>query len=260
MAASLPAAGSGASASSDADIEAFVDRVAQLIRSQVAGIAGNLALCAPLVLLVQWLWTLGMGKPLVGVDEARYVLHSISLLGPTALFAAFTGVLLFASSLVAGWAENWFVLHRLDSAIAWNPRILANLGPQRARRWADWWRANISGVAASISLGMMLGLVPALAGFVGLGLEVRHVTLAAGQLGAALGALGFGLVQTPAFWWCVAGIAATGVLNLTVSFGLAFMVALRSRGVQLKVQGRILAAMRRRLISQPLTFLIPPRD
>jgi site-specific recombinase len=255
MAASLPATGVG----SDEAIEQFVDRVAQLIRSQVAGIAGNLALCAPLVLLVQWLSTLALGKPLVGAKEGHYVLHSISLLGPTALFAAFTGVLLFASSLVAGWAENWFVLHRLDSAIAWNPRILARLGPQRARRWADWWRANISGVAANLSLGLMLGLVPALMGFFGLGLDVRHVTLASGQLGAALGALGFGVLQTAAFWWCVAGIAVTGVLNLTVSFGLAFMVALRSRGVQLKEQGRILAALRRRLFSQPLSFLFPPR-
>jgi site-specific recombinase len=256
MAASLPAMGVG----SDEAIEDFVDRVAQLIRSQVAGIAGNIALCAPLVWLVQWLSLQLLGAPPIGERQAEHVLHSITLLGPTALFAAFTGVLLFASSLVAGWAENWFVLHRLDSAIAWNPRILAVLGTARARFWADWWRANISGVAANVSLGMMLGLVPALLGFVGLGLDVRHVTLASGQLGAALGALGWGIVQTPAFWWCVAGIAATGVLNLTVSFGLAFMVALRSRGVRLKEQSRILAALRRRLLSRPLSFLFPPRD
>ncbi len=256
MAASLPAKGVG----SDEAIEAFVDRVAQLIRSQVAGILGNVALCAPLVWLVQWLSVQVLGAAPVGAAASQYVLHSLTLLGPTALFAAFTGVLLFTSSLVAGWAENWFVLHRLDSAIAWNPRILAAVGARRARFWAGWWRTNISGVAANVSLGLMLGLVPALLGFVGLHLDVRHVTLASGQLGAALGALGFGIVQTPAFWWCVAGIAVTGVLNLSVSFGLAFLVALRSRGVQLKEQSRILAAVRRRLVRQPLSFLIPPKD
>src|SRR5512145_3123098 len=117
-------------------------------------------------------------------------MHSLTLLGPTALFAAFTGVLLFASSLVAGWAENWFVFHRLDSAIAWNPRIVATLGAARAQRWGRWWRANVSGLAANISLGMMLGLVPALLAFVAVPLDVRHVTLASGQLGAAVGALG----------------------------------------------------------------------
>ena len=255
MAASLPR---GESAS-DGEIEAFIDRVVQLIRSQAAAIAGNLALCFPLVLGTQWLAQALFGAPLVGEKEAQYVLHSITLLGPTALFAAFTGVLLFASSLVAGWAENWFVLHRLDSAIAWNPRIVARLGAARAQRWARWWRANISGLAANISLGLMLGLMPALLGFFGVPAEVRHVTLASGQLGAALGALGLGLLAQPVFWWCVGGIAITGVLNLTVSFTLAFRVALRSRGVKLQDRRRIGAALGRRLRSQPLSFVLPPR-
>jgi site-specific recombinase len=241
------------------DIEAFVDRVAQLIRSQTAGIVGNLALCGPLVLAAQWFAKLVFGAPLVGTATAEHVLHSITLLGPTLLFAAFTGVLLFASSLIAGWAENWFVFHRLDSAIAWNPRILATLGAARARRWSAWWRSNVSGVAANVSLGMMLGLVPALTGFLGLPLEVRHVTLSTGQLGAALGALGWPLLSEPAFWWCVAGIAVTGVLNVGVSFWLAFKVALRSRGVRLHERGRIGAALWQRLRSQPLSFLLPPR-
>jgi site-specific recombinase len=182
----------------------------------------------------------------------------LTLLGPMALYAAFTGVLLFASSLIAGWAENWFVYHRLDSAIAWNPRILSLLGASRARRWADWWRAHVSGVAANVSLGMMLGLVPAVAAFMGLPLEVRHVTLATGQLAAALGALGMDLLRQPAFWWCVAGIAATGVLNVTVSFYLAFKVALRSRGVRVQDRLRIRAALWRRLRTRPMSFLRPP--
>ncbi|MDP3610490.1 MAG: site-specific recombinase, partial [Rubrivivax sp.] len=253
LAATLPTGRS----SSDEEVEAFVDRVAQLIRSQMAGIAGNLAVCAPLVLAVQLLAKFATGSPLVGTKEAEYVLHSITLLGPTALFAAFTGVLLFASSLIAGWAENWFVYHRLDSAIAWNPRIVERLGAARAQRWSTWWRANISGVAANVSLGLLLGLVPVVMQFFGLPLDVRHVTLASGQLGAAVGALGFGLLAEPAFWWCVAGIACTGILNLSVSFWLAFKVALRSRGVRMQDRARIGRAVRSRMRTQPLSFLRP---
>jgi site-specific recombinase len=256
LAASLPAT----SSATEPQIEAFVDRVAALIRSQAAGILGNLALCGPLVLGVQLACVAAFGQPLVGHQEAEYVLDSLTLLGPTLLFAAFTGVLLFASSLIAGWAENWFVFHRLDSAIAWNPRIRARLGAARARRWAAWWRTNVSSVAANVSLGMMLGLVPALTGFVGLDLEVRHVTLSTGQLGAALGALGLPALGLAAFWWCVAGIVLTGVLNVVVSFYLAFKLALRSRGVRVRDRQRIAAALRRRLRTQPLSFLKPPRD
>ncbi|MBX9793497.1 MAG: site-specific recombinase, partial [Burkholderiaceae bacterium] len=214
----------------DAAIDRFVDEVANLIRSQAAGIFGNLAAVIPLVLAVQWASQAVFGTPLVHGHDAEHVLDAITLLGPTALFAAFTGVLLFGSSLIAGWVENWFVWHRLDSAIAWNPRIVARLGVARAQRWATYWRANISGFASNTSLGLMLGLVPAVALFFGLPIEVRHVTLSTGQLAAAAAAQGWSVLQHSPFWWCVAGIVVTGLLNLTVSFFLAFKVAMRSRG------------------------------
>ena len=263
MAAALAAirkdSASPAGSTDDGEIEAFVDRVAQLIRSQAAGIAGNLMVCGPLVLLVQLGWRAAFGSPLVGTKEAEHVLHTLTLLGPTALYAALTGMLLFASSLIAGWAENWFVFRRLDSAIAWNPRFIAVLGAARARRWSQWWRANISGLAANVSLGMMLGLVPAVAAFFALPIEVRHVTLSTGQLAAAAGALGWDVLRHPEFWWCVAAIAVTGVLNLGVSFWLAFKVALRSRGIRLRERERIAAAIRARLRHAPLSFVLPPR-
>jgi site-specific recombinase len=256
LAASLPSVSGDLT---DEGIEAFVDRVAQLIRSQMAGIVGNLVVCGPLVLALQLLSIWVFDAPLVGEKAADYVLHGLTLLGPTALFAAFTGVLLFASSLIAGWAENWFVFHRLDSALAWNPRIVATLGAPRARRWAAWWRANISGLAANISLGMMLGLVPALFAVIGLPVEVRHVTLGIGQLGAAVGALGWEVFGRAAFWWCVAGIAVTGLLNVGVSFALAMRVAVMSRGVRLKERDRVRTALWRRLRQQPMSFLRPPK-
>jgi len=249
-----------AGAETDAAVESFVDRVAALIRSQAAGIFGNLMVCGPLVLAVQLASTWLFGAPVVGPETAEHVLDSLTLLGPTVLFAAFTGVLLFSSSLIAGWVENWFVFQRLDSAIAWNPRIVATLGSARAQRWAAWWRANISGLAANVSLGLMLGLVPALFAFFGLGIEVRHVTLSTGQIAAAAGALGLQVLHEAAFWWCLAGIAATGVLNLSVSFWFAFKVALRSRGVRVQDRALITRAIWRRLRSAPLSFLWPPKD
>jgi len=240
-------------------LESFVDEVANLFRSQVAGILGNLLMVAPLVLGVQLLSRALFGVTPVGEQDAHYVLHSLTVLGPSWLFAAFTGVLLFASSLIAGWVENWFVFHRLDSAIAWNPRIIARLGQARAQRWAAWWRANISGLAANVSLGMMLGLVPALLAFFGLPIEVRHITLSTGQLAAAVGHLGFGVMASSPFWLCVIGVLGTGALNLGVSFYLAFKVALRSRGIKLDDQRRVLGAIWQRLRSAPRSFFLPPR-
>ena len=164
---------------------------------------------------------------------------------------------LFASSLVAGWVENWFVYHRLDSALAHNPAIVARLGASRALRWSVWWRGNVSGVTSNVTLGLMLGLVPTLLAFVGLHIEVRHVTLGTGQLAAAASTLGWDTLALPAFWWCVAGLVVTGLLNLGVSFWLALKVALRSRRITLHDRRRLYAAVWRRLRSAPRSFLLP---
>jgi site-specific recombinase len=206
--------------------------------------------------LGQWLW----GSTPISAAQAHYVLHSLDLLGPTLLFAAFTGVLLFVSSLIAGWVENWFVFQRLDSAIAWSPRIVAVLGQARAQRWAAWWRANISGLTANFSLGLLLGLVPAVLAFFGLPIEVRHVTLSAGQLTAAAGALGPTLLATGDFWRCVVAIVGVGMLNVGVSFYCAFRVALRAQGVRVSDRRRVRDAVLARLRQSPRSFFLPPPD
>jgi site-specific recombinase len=238
--------------------ERFVDEVVHLLRSQFAAIAGNLGLVVPVVLLLNALLVAVARAPMIDAEHARQVLHDQSLLGPTALFAAFTGVLLFASSIVAGWVENAFVLHRIDSAMTWNPRFTATLGAHRAATWAAWLRANISGLAANLSLGLMLGLVPAVSGFFGIGLEVRHVTLSSGQVAAAAFTLGPAVLAEASFWWAVAGLVVIGALNLAVSFYLAFRLALAARNITGVDRRNLAAALRRRWRTAPGSFLRPP--
>lgn len=243
----------------DAGVQNFVDEVAHLFRSQIAAILGNLLAVVPVVLLICWtLVQLGL-MPMTNETEANYVLSSVSLLGPTALFAAFTGILLFASSIIAGWVENAFVLHQLDSALRYHPKLRRWIGVRGADRVGLYLQRNISGLAANISLGLMLGLVPVIAMFFGLGLDVRHVTLAAGQIAAAVFTLGFSVLSTSAFAWALAGLIVIGPLNLGVSFYLAFRVALASQNVSNFNRGRIRQAIGQRIQSRPLTFFRPPQ-
>lgn len=238
-------------------IDNFVDEVAHLMRSQVAAIMGNLALVVPGVLLLSAaLWQV-LGVPMIDANKADHVLNSLDLRGPTALFSALTGVLLFASSIIAGWVENWFVLHRLDSAIRYNPRIAGALGQARAERWASFMRRHIAGLTSNISLGFMLGLVPAFAAFFGLGLEVRHVTLATGQIAAAAASLGTSIFQQNALWWALLSIVFIGVLNLGVSFYMAFRLALRAHNVSGVDRYRIRQAIRERLRQRLGSFFWP---
>ncbi|MBS7349110.1 MAG: site-specific recombinase [Comamonas sp.] len=240
-------------------LSAFADEVASLVRTQVAAILGNVLVVFPAALLLAWLWAQygSSGQPLLDEQQALHTLESLHLLGPSALFAAYTGVLLFASSLIAGWVENWFVLRQLHSAIRYNPGFTRWLGKQRAKRWGDFWRANISGFAANISLGMMLGLTPAIAAFFGLGLEVRHVTLSSGQIGAATATLGLEVLMQPVFWWALALLPINGALNVSVSFYMAFRMALRAHNINSVERSRIYAAIRQLLRQKPRSFFLP---
>jgi site-specific recombinase len=240
-------------------LEEFVDEVTHLVRSQVAAVLGNVAVVFPAVVLLSVALQLGMGQPMITASEAQYVFDSLALWGPSLLFAAFTGVLLFSSSIIAGWVENWFVLHRLDSAIRYNPRITRWLGATRADSWARFMRHHVSGFAANISLGFMLGLLPAVLGFIGLGLDVRHVTLSAGQLGAACASVGWDVLREPALWWALASLPFIGVLNVGVSFYLAFRVALRAHSVSGTGRVRITRAVLQRLRQAPMRFVWPAR-
>ena len=251
MAAKLKEMGPGAS------MDSFVDEVTHLVRSQVAAVLGNVFTAFPVVLAAGALLQVVMGEPMISPREAKHTLEALTLLGPTAFFAAFTGVLLFSASIVAGWAENWFVLHRLDSAMRFNPRITRWLGAPRAARLAHFMRQNISGFASNVSLGFMLGMIPPLMAFVGIGLEARHVTLSTGQIAAAAAAYGPAVLHMAAFWWCLAAIPVIGALNLIVSFTLAFRLALRAHNVGSLQRARIRSAIWARVRHAPLSFFVP---
>ncbi len=238
----------------------FVDEVTHLVRSQVAAVLGNVGLVVPAVVLISVATQLALGSPLIDSGEAAHVFAALSLAGPTVVFAAFTGVLLFASSIVGGWVENWFALHRLHSALRYNPRVTQMLGAGRAAQWAHFMRDKISGFASNIALGFMLGLIPAFAAFFGLGLEVRHVTLSAGQLAAAGASVGWAVLQQPALWWSLAAVPVIGAANLGVSFYLAFRLALRAHNVAGVDRTRISRAILKRWRRQPLSFFWPPPD
>jgi site-specific recombinase len=235
----------------------FVDEVTHLVRSQVAAVLGNVLMVVPVVVLISMGIQFSLGHPMIDAAEAAHVLRTLSLLGPTLLWAAFTGAVLFAASIIGGWVENWFVLYRLASAMRYNPRITRMFGVARARRWAAFMHDNISGFTSNIALGFMLGLIPPITGFFGPELEVRHVTLSAGQIAAAASALGWEALRLPALWWCVAAIPLIGALNLGVSFYLAFRLALQAHNVSGVDRARIRAAIWARWRSKPSSFFVP---
>jgi site-specific recombinase len=240
-----------------AAIEQLVEEIVCLIRSQVASIAGNLALVVPSMLLLHWLIHCWTGGEIMTPEKASNMMQSISILGPSLIYAAFTGVLLWASSLVAAWGGNWFTCHHIGGALAADRRLIRALGPTRTARFARFWTRNIAGLCGNISFGFMLGIIPELASFANFPLDVRHVTLSASFLTAAVATLGISALATKAFGLAALGIAGIGLMNLTVSFSLAMFVATRACDIQQPERRAIYRAVARRAKSQPLSFLFP---
>ena len=238
-------------------MEVLVNEIVCLIRSQVAAIAGNLLLVVPTMLALHWIFRGLTGHPLMTAEKAAHTIPSLSVLGPSLFFAAFTGVLLWSSSMIAAWADNWFVCHRVAESLAADRRLIRAFGATRAVGFGRFASKQIAGLAGNISFGLLLGFIPEVAAFAGVPLDIRHVTLSSSFLAAAVASLGPAAMTTAPFWLAVLGIAGIGLMNVTVSFGLAIWVAIRARGIQAPERRALFAALGHRLRHHPWQFMLP---
>jgi site-specific recombinase len=240
----------------DESIEPLTDEIVHLVRSQLAAVLGNISLVVPTVMGLSWLLS-RLGTHLTDAEHARKTLESFSILGMTPFYAAWTGVLLWLSSVFAGWFGNWFNFRRLPAAVEHHPRLRFVLGVERARRLGQGLQHQVGGIAASVSLAFLLGMTPQFAAFLGLPLDVRHVTLSSGAMTASVMALGSEVVSTWLFWLAVGGVASMAVLNLAVSFALALIVAIWAKRASGPGRGVIYRAVLRKLLREPWVFLLP---
>lgn len=238
-------------------VEILIDEIVNLVRSQVAGVLGNVGMVVPVVLLIDTIGYYTMGHHLVGEEKAMSIIKSTNILGPTVIFGAFTGVLLWLSSIFAGWMDNWFVFNNMKATISYNRKMNFIFGVDVCKKVAHYFEKNISSLAASISLGFMLGLVPEIMKFIGLGLDVRHVTLSSGSLAAAVPEIGMDIFKMQEFWLAVAGIVLIACLNLGVSFFLALYTAIKSRNIKSIQRDHIYRALWERFKKKPFSFFYP---
>jgi site-specific recombinase len=241
-------------------LDALVPLIARITRSQLAAALGNVSAVIATALGFDFVWQHVIGSPFLDRDAAKATIASFDPLGSgTIFFAAITGVLLWLSSLCAGWFENWVVYRRLPEAIE-HHRYGAQVGRARMARLARFLEREAAGFGGSISLGFLLGMVPAFAKFFGAPIDVRHITLSTGSLTLAVSSLGIHGAGSGPLLSAVVGIAIIGLCNFGVSFALALFVALRARDVGGGERLRLTGAVIRRFFRHPFEFVYPPRD
>jgi site-specific recombinase len=251
-------AGSMTESAGFTDLTGLVSTIARITRSQLAAAIGNIGLVIPAALLFDFAHQTYLGRHFLDEETAQYVMHSLHpTQSGTVFYAALTGVLLWLSSVGAGWLENWAVYRRLPEAIA-EHRIRRLVGG-RVTGWASRVFAhNISGIGGNSTLGFLLGMTPVMGKFFGLPLDVRHVTLSTGALTLAGVTLGAESVASTDYAMSMLGIAIIGGLNFGVSFALALIVALRARAVRRSDQFKLFASVVVTFLRSPLQFVFPP--
>jgi site-specific recombinase len=208
-----------------ARLYAFVNIWRAMVRLQLAGLLGNLVIAVPLAYAIDRAAQQLLARHVLDAHTAEHVLDSNTLLGPSVLYAALTGVFLWLSSLAGAAGDNWVRVTGLADRLATNVRVMRGVGTARARPFADWLSGRVGGLTGNAALGFMLGGVPAAFAIAQLPVEIRHVTVSASSFALAF-AVGVGSASQLAF--TAAGVAAIGVTNVTVSFALALQVALGS--------------------------------
>ncbi len=244
------------------DVERQVGLVAGITRSQVAATIGNVFATIPASALVAILGQLLTGAPVLAEETAVHSVHGVHpFLSFTIPFAMLTGGFLWLASLAAGWAANWSAYRGLPEALAAHHGLRSALGPGGAARLGRLAAQHLSGIVGYLALGLLLGFVPVLfARFVGIPLEVRHVTLQAASLTLAA----VSLYGTAAFHWADVAWGGLAILliaacNLGVSFALALRTAARARDLSPDDRRRLTTALRDAFRRDPRRFLWRPR-
>lgn len=244
-----------------ADDEAFVDEIARIARSQFAAVTGNILLVIPFSLGIGWLYQSFYGRAFMSEDTAHHMLASIDpVFSGTLLFASLTGVLLWLSSMTAGWVENASVFHRVPDVIRTHPLAVLTLGEKRAAQMAEVYQRNVSGVVGSVALGFLLATAPLVSRFFGVPLAAHHVTLSSGAASYSYLALGWEHTGPGMLAWTALGILIIGTLNFGVSFVLALAVAVRARDLSRTRLRQVFREAGRRLLKKPGQFFLPPKN
>jgi site-specific recombinase len=241
-------------------IAAEVELTAAITRCQTAATLANVLLVVPVSVAIDAIWRLVSGHSPLSPETAA---HTIATLDPvrswTLLFAALTGVSLWASTMAGGWIANWSAYRRLPEAVASSARIRRVLGRRNALRLSAMLDRQLGGIATNVAIGFLLGFMPLAFAFIGLPIEVRHVTLSAGSFAlAASGELARGGAAAGPLLWGVAGLICVGVLNFGVAFFLSLRVAERARGLDRTERRAVWQAVWAAFRERPSRFLWRP--
>lgn len=242
------------------DLDNLAVTIAKVSRSQIASFFGNLIIVFPITFLMAMGYEMLFHERIAEGDAAMKLLRdqhpwrSLSL-----LYACFTGFFLFASGIIAGYWQNKIRYGQIKDRLEEHPALKFSMSPKRLNRLAGWIERNFGALMGNISLGFFLGFAGILGKILGLPFDIRHITISAGN--SAIGIYGLGIENIPPYFLLavLGGVLFIGFLNFLTSFSLAFLVAVKSRGIRFAQYPRFFRILGQYFIQHPREFILPSK-
>ncbi|TDK61354.1 recombinase [Sapientia aquatica] len=242
------------------NLDDLCELVVQVIRTQFIAILGNVMIAMPTAYAIAWAWYGATGHHFIDPTKAHHLLEELNPFASLALFhAAIAGVCLFLSGLISGYYDNKASYNHIPQRLMQLSSMNWLFGVARWQRMTTYIGNNLGALAGNFFFGIMLGSIGQIGVFLGLPIDIRHITFSSANFAFALVGLDHQLTWQV---WVISlvGIATIGIVNLAVSFSLALFVAMRSRHVSFEQTGELMGLLWKRFIKHGREFFFPPKE
>lgn len=239
--------------------KAFAILFARVFRSQFIAFLGNVIMAFPISLLGIWLIDYAYDYN-IAATKWKTLLTDISPIHSLAIFhAAIAGVFLFMSGIISGSISNRDKHNQVYYRIAEHPVLKKSIGKLRTLKLSKWYEKRWAGIVSNFWFGVFMGSTASIGIFIGLNLDIRHITFASGNL--ALGLYGANYeVSNSMLFWGIFGIGIIGLVNFMVSFSLSLGLAFRSRAISISEVRFVVASIWNHFKSRPISFFFPTEE
>lgn len=242
------------------DYSVFAKLFSRLFRSQFIAFVGNviMAFLVALGLCYLYYWYYG-NNPIQPYKAESLLIEQNPFLSLAVFHAAIAGFYLFLSGLISGYYINRNIHSRISYRLKKHP-VLRAIIPKSILNWmGKIYDKKIGGVSGNFWFGVFLGSTGTIGAFLGLPLDIRHITFVSGNVALAF----FGLEYQITFYdvlFSLLGIGLVGLMNFLVSFSLSLLLAMRSRRIHIRELRPITLSVIQEFNSNRMAFLYPPKE
>ncbi len=235
--------------------------VVDILRTQFVAILGNISIAMPVAFLIALSWGYFYGTPMIDGKMAAHLLHDLNPFESLALpHAAIAGVFLFLSGLISGYYDNLAAYNKIGERLRRHWLLIKMLPKTWLDKGSSFVENNLGAIMGNFIFGCFLGSTATVGYMLGLPLDIRHIAFASANFVHGVYFLSPNDLTAQVIAVSFLGVLLIGAVNLAVSFSLALMVALRSKGVRMFEWGRLAEMVFTHLKTRPLDFILPRRE